>query len=113
MKFFKLIVLAFLLVTVSCKKKDVSKADAHFVGEWESTGQNTYYFMDIGLGDHIRYESDNEFYSGRGKVNKKKNILYIDKVEFSIDKYPYQTTDTTGANVWRMTLKGIEYERVN
>jgi hypothetical protein len=110
MKFLKLIIFAFLLIGPACKR-DAGKVDPNLIGDWYSTDPAIDNFVRISIGSFSKYQSDTENHLGKAKVIKKKSELYINKKVLTIDKYPYQTTDSLGNSVWRMNLSNVEYEK--
>jgi hypothetical protein len=114
MKYLKLVILAFVLIGASCKKEAV-KVDGNFLGQWESIDPNFDIYININSGSFSGYldETGNttESHMGKATVKKKKNQMFIEKKELSIDQYPHQITDSLGHSVWRMKLSNVEYEK--
>jgi hypothetical protein len=114
MKYLKIVCLLVLVLALSCKK-NAAVVEPNFVGQWETTDPARDDYFWITTGAFSNYSATNgtktESHYGKVEIKKRKNMLYIDKKTFTIDQYPYQTTDPQGDLVWKMKLSGVEYAR--
>lgn len=112
--FFGLALLMVVGTTSSCRKEVGVDQYPEFICVWYGSkpnysGEIEYYNMDIGpeSGDYVKHIPSEilEKENGIVRVSADEKRLYIRKMKFTIDTWPWSIGDTTHF----MTLNGVDY----
>lgn len=105
--------LVVLLIAFTACKKKVAQVNADYVGYWEGSDGDAYYYIDIDSDSKARYQKVSGFsnvdMSGKAKIKGDKLKILLKK--FHVDQHPKQDTSTYSYDVWTMVLDGITYYR--